>query len=302
MEAFMDIQVALVDVVEKMIGWGHNVILMIPNFVVASIVLLIAFALSRLVRHITSKAMLRATSQVLLTDLMATITQAVILLIGIFVALGILKLDKTVTSLLAGAGVIGLALAFAFQDIVSNFLSGILLAIRRPFNPGDIIKTNEFQGTVDQLNLRATHLRTPEGQIVIIPNALVFQKPLTNFSMAHFRRVDISCSVDYDNNLELVENLALEAVNSLEQADRSRAISLYYGNLGESTVTFTVRFWIQFNSQQDYLEARSLAIKKLKKAFDKAGIKMPTQTIDVNYRRGGELTVPDGEALRSGRR
>ncbi len=271
----MNIQAALVDVADKVLGWGHGVILMIPNFTVAILVVLLAFALSRAAHHLVSKAMLRATAQPLLTNLMATVVQAVVILVGMFIALGILKLDKTVTSLLAGAGVIGLALAFAFQDIVSNFLSGVLLAIRRPFSPGDIIKTNEFQGTVHELNLRATHLRTVEGQIVIIPNSLVFQKPLTNFSMVRYRRVDVTCGVSYQDDLEMVEKLALQAIGGLEITDRSRAIDLYYTGFGESAVEFTVRFWIQVVQQTDHLKARSLAIKSLKRTFDDAGISIP---------------------------
>lgn len=299
----MDIQAALVDVGEKMVGWGHSLILMLPNFVAASIVVLLAFALSRVLRHLVSKAMLKATSQPLLTDLMATVAQGIVILVGLFVALGILKLDKTVTSLLAGAGVIGLALAFAFQDIVSNFLSGILLAVRRPFSPGDIIKTNDFQGTVDELNLRATHLRTPEGQVVILPNALVFQNPLTNFSMARSRRVDITCGVGYDDDLELAEKLAIEAVSSLEMSDRSRAIDLYYNAFGDSAIEFTIRFWIAFDKQTDYLKARSLAIKAIKKAFDKAGVNIPfpIRTIDFGSLPLEKLPVALREGTANGR-
>ena len=280
----MNIQAALVDVADKVIGWGHGVILMIPNLAVASLVVLLAVVLSRAARLVVSKAMLRATAQPLLTNLMATVVQAVIFLIGLFVALGILKLDKTVTSLLAGAGVIGLALAFAFQDIVSNFLSGILLAVRRPFSPGDIIKTNEFQGTVHELNLRATHLRTVEGKIVIIPNSLVFQKPLTNFSMVRYRRVDVTCGVSYQDDLEMVERLALDAVSGLEIVDKTRSIDLYYTAFGESAVEFTVRFWIQVARQTDHLLARSLAIKAIKRSFEDAGVNIPfpTRSLEVS--------------------
>ena len=80
--------------------------------------------------------------------------------VGVFVALGVVGLDKTVTSLLAGAGIIGLALAFAFQDLAANFLSGVAISVRHPFRIADIIETNDFLGTVKAINLRSTELLT----------------------------------------------------------------------------------------------------------------------------------------------
>jgi small conductance mechanosensitive channel len=208
----MNIQAALVDVAGKLIGWGYGLILLVPNFIAAGIVMLVAWGLSVLAKSLTLRAMSRAHSQVLLGNLLSTIAQILIIVIGLFVALGIMKLDKTVTSLLAGAGVIGLALAFAFQDVASNFLAGVLMALRRPFSPGHIIETNDFLGTVEELNLRSTHLRTPEGQVVILPNAEVFSKPITNFSMSGMRRVDLRCDVSYNDDLEKAEDVALEAI------------------------------------------------------------------------------------------
>lgn len=280
----MDIQAALVDVAEKLIGWGYGLILLLPNFVAALIVMLLAWGVSRLVRRLVLRAMSGASSQVLLANLLATIAQWLVLIVALFVALGVLKLDKTVTSLLAGAGVIGLALAFAFQDIASNFLAGILLALRRPFSPGDIVNTNDFLGTVEELNLRSTHLRTPEGQMVILPNATVFQKPITNFSMSGLRRVDLSCGVSYDDDLEKVQQVALAAVRSLPMAEPERSTDFYFTEFGESSIDFVVRFWVKFRRQPDYLEARSQAIKAVKKAFDKEkiGIPFPIRTLDLS--------------------
>ena len=93
--------------------------------------------------------------------LVKTVIYVLILGIGLFAALSVLNLDGTVTSLLAGAGIIGLALGFAFQDIAANFISGVLLSTRHPFGIGDIIETNDFFGTVQKLNLRNTIILTP---------------------------------------------------------------------------------------------------------------------------------------------
>jgi small conductance mechanosensitive channel len=279
----MIIQAALADVGQKLMGWGYSLILLLPNFIAAAIVMLVAWGFSRLTRNLVRQTMRRASSQVMLANLLATICQWLVLIVALFISLGILKLDKTVTSLLAGAGVIGLALAFAFQDIASNFLAGILLAIRRPFRPGDIISTNDFLGTVDELNLRSTQLRTPQGQVVILPNASVFQKPITNLTMLRVRRVDIDCRISYTADLDYVEKLTLEALRDLPMLEKKRPVDFYYTEFAESSITFRMRFWIPFSRQPDYLHARSEAIKTIKGTFDKAGISipLPTQTLEI---------------------
>jgi len=111
--------------------------------------------------------------------------------------LSILKLNTAVTSILAGAGIIGLALAFAFQDIAANFISGIFISFRRPLRVGDIVKVKDYMGKVEEINLRDTILRTFQGQTVIIPNKEVFQNPIENFSRLGKRRIDLWIGVSY---------------------------------------------------------------------------------------------------------
>ena len=173
---------ALTALMTKMQAWLNDLVAMLPNLILAIVIVLIAVFISKHVGKLVKGAMNKATSYGTLNSLAATVAQVVVSCIGFFVALGILGLDKTVTSLLAGAGVIGLALAFAFQDIAGNFMSGILLALRRPFSNGDIIETNDFFGVVEDVNLRSTIVRTPQGQMVVIPNSSVLQNPIKNFS------------------------------------------------------------------------------------------------------------------------
>lgn len=287
----VNIQAALNDVVEKLTGWGYGLILLIPNFVAALVVMLITLLVARVVHDVVAKGLSKTSSHAMLHSLLATIARVVVILIGTFIALGILKLDKTVTSLLAGAGVVGLALAFAFQDIASNFLSGILLALRRPFNPGEIIETNDYFGTVETMNLRSTQLRLPQGQLAIIPNSSVFQNPIKNYSQLGMQRIDLSCGVAYGDDLDTVENLALEAVRGLPMVEAGRPIDLYFTEFGDSSINFKVRFWVKYARQPDFLGAQSAAIKAIKKAFDKNGITIPfpIRTLDFGVVGGVNL-------------
>jgi small conductance mechanosensitive channel len=197
-------------------------------------------------------------------------------------ALGILHLDKTVTSLLAGAGVIGLALSFAFQDIAANFMSGILIAVRRPFKVGDNIETNSYAGTITKINLRTTTLDSFQGQKIMIPNKDVFQGPLTNFSTGQ-RRIDLEVGVSYNDDLIKVREVAEEVVKSIARGFRDEDTKVFFKGFGGSSIDLVVQYWIDLTGQRDYLDARSEGIIKIKKAFDENGISIPfpIRTLDI---------------------
>ena len=201
------------------------------------------------------RALARVSSHAELNGLLATVASLVVLVTGLFVALGIVGLDKTVTSLLAGVGIIGLALGFAFQNIASNFVSGVLLLTRRPFGANDVIRTNDFMGTVMDIDLRATVIRTFEGQLVTIPNNEVLQKPIVNFTASGQRRVDIPVGVSYGDDLAKAKRVAVAAVERIDYRDETRPVELFYEAFGDSSINFTLRFWIDFRTQPDYLLA-----------------------------------------------
>ncbi|MEX0648198.1 MAG: mechanosensitive ion channel family protein [Balneolaceae bacterium] len=204
-----------------------------------------------------------------------------------------LNLDGTVTSLLAGAGIIGLALGFAFQDIAANFISGVLLSTRHPFGIGDIIETNEFFGTVQKLNLRNTIILTPQGQIVYIPNKAVFENPFTNYTKNGERRIDLACGISYGDDLEKVKEVTLKAVSGIEHRDKNRDVEFFYSEFGDSSINFLVRFWVNFHLHKDFWEPQSEAIMAIKKAFDDNDIMIPfpIRTLDFGIKGGEKLNT-----------
>jgi small-conductance mechanosensitive channel len=212
-------------------------------------------------------------------------------LIGVFIALGILNLDGTVKSLLAGAGIIGLALGFAFQDIASNFISGMLLSIRHPFGIGDIIDTNGYYGTFVKMNLRNTVLLTPQGQRVFLPNKMVFESPFENYTSESRRRIDLSCGDSYGDDLEKAKKLAIQAVESINSYDTTRPVELYYNEFGDSSINYVIRFWVNFNTNNDFWNAQSDAIMAIKKLYDDEDIMIPfpIRTLDFGIRGGEQL-------------
>ena len=287
----MEIMSAYDLIMDKLEGWGAAAIEMLPNLVVAMIVLIVFYLIGRLVRKVVSKLLNQVTKNRNIINLLETIVSVSIVTIGVFIALGILNLDDTVTSLLAGAGIIGLALGIAFQDIASNFISGILLSVRHPFGIGDIIKSNDYFGRVQQLNLRSTIIATPEGQSVYIPNKMVFENPLENFTKSGERRIDLECGVSYGDDLAKAKDVAIEAVEEIETINRDRNVELFYHEFGESSINFVIRFWVKFSDHRDYWSARSEAIVAITRKFDENDIMIPfpIRTLDFGIRGGESL-------------
>lgn len=174
-----------------------------------------------------------------------------------FIALSVLDLSAFVGTLLAGVGIIGLALSFAFQGIATNFIASVILSVRHPFTEGDRVETNGHTGTVEELTLLTTILRTPTGQKVVVPNKEVFENPLTNYSDRDTRRVDVRCGVSFNDDLQATTETATEAVKTVEGLVSDRGVEFFYEEFGGSSVNFVVRFWIDSSAQGSFLQARS---------------------------------------------
>lgn len=289
----MDISMneAYSQLVEKLQAWLNTAIEMLPNLAVAILVIAIFFVIGKLIRKMVNRLLHKVTHNKTIIDLLENIVGVIVISIGIFIALGILNLSGTVTSLLAGAGIIGLALGFAFQDIAANFISGVFLSIRHPFGKGDIIESQGHYGTVQKVNLRCTIIKTPQGQIVYLPNKDVYGEDLVNYSKNNERRIDLACGVSYGDDLEKAKKLAIEAVESLDNIDKDRDVEFVYDEFGGSSINFKIRFWVKFKGNMDYLEPRSDAIIAITKKFDENDIMIPfpIRTLDFGIRGGEKL-------------
>lgn len=178
-----DFQKAFDVVINKVDSWLELFISMLPNMALSIVLLALFLLLAKLGKKFFIRLFKKASHNKALEHLFSSIIYYTIFGLGVFIILGVLKLDKAVTSLLAGVGVLGIALGFAFQDVVANFVSGIILAFRCPFKLGDVVKIKDFLGTIARTNLRVTVITTFQGQEVYIPNKDVLQSPIINYSV-----------------------------------------------------------------------------------------------------------------------
>ena len=277
---------------QKILSWLELLISMLPNLAAAVFIVIVFALLARLVRRIARSGISRVAGNNQVANLVGSISYIAVLSAGLFVALEVMNLDKTVTTLLAGVGVIGLALGFAFQDIAANFMSGIFLAFRRPFTPGDLVETNGILGIVHDVTLRSTVLNTMTGQRVIMPNKHVFENAIINYNAYGHRRIDLEVGVSYGDDLQKAKRVALEAVHKIEGRDEKRDPELFYSGFGDSSINFVIRTWIPFYKQTDFLEAQSQAVMLVKEAFDVNDITIPfpIRTLDFGIKGGEKLS------------
>lgn len=288
----MDINHAYRLITDKLILWTREFIRLLPNIFLAALILLLGFIVARAASKALQRLMRRFIPNQTLDNLFGSLIYLFLLGVFFFIALSVLKLDKAVTTILAGAGIAGLALAFAFQDIAANFMSGILISVRRPLNVGDIVKVKDYMGKVEEINLRDTIVRTFQGQMVIIPNKDVFQNPIENYSMLGKRRFDLNIGVSYGDDLEKVKTVTLAAVKDIPGLCRDSEITMFYQEFGDSSINFVIRLWVNSPEQPAYLQVGSEAIMRIKKAYDENDIMIPfpIRTLDFGIKGGVPLS------------
>lgn len=281
-DGLLKIQALIENLTEKLVGWVESFVVMIPNLIIAILVVLVAFFVSRWAARFAESLLMRLTQNRPISGLMATAARILILVIGVFVALGLLNLDKTVTSLLAGVGVVGLALGFAFQDIAANFMSGLMMALNRPFRTDDQVEIAGHFGRIESVELRATSIETLDGLSLLIPNKDVFQNPIVNYTRTSRRRLEVSVGTAYCDDLEGVERTLHEAAERLSGRDEERDIEVLFSGFGGSSIDADVVVWLQQSDQMSYRRARSELIQRIKSALDEAGytIPFPIRTLD----------------------
>ncbi|MGD2071227.1 MAG: mechanosensitive ion channel [Gemmatimonadota bacterium] len=287
----------------KVGAWIEALIQNLPDIAAAVVVLVLFWIAARALRSVSKRVMDRATDHGPVKSLVGKTIYLLVLATGVMVALGILELDKTVTSILAGVGILGLALGFAFQDLAENFIAGVMMTIRRPFTDGDLVQTGDHFGLVDTIDLRATTLRLGTGQLVRIPNSDVFGNALVNYSATGERRVDVACGVSYADDLEKAGRVALDAVAGVPGRDETRDPALFWEEFGGSSINFLVTFWIPFGANHgDWLEARSRAIVAIKQAFDAEGVGIPFPILTLDFSDvGGRRLKEELQVLEGGR-
>ena len=290
-DSLVTLQKAYDLIFEKLVSWAHQLIEHLPNFVLATLTCLLFLFLSKIIGRLTEQMASKVIHSQQIVSLLTSIVKVIVITVGFFIALKIIGLSGTVTSLLAGAGIVGLAIGFAFQDMTENFIAGIAMGIRKPFQIGDVIKCQDVFGTVQTINLRNTIVETFYGQYKVVPNKILFRNTLTNYHATQQRKIEIEVGIPYSQDIQSAADTITNALNELDFVINKKDTIVFGDAFSDSCITLKVWFWINYPGETDYIQARHQGFVTVKQALDNAGINVPfpIRTLDFAIEGGDTL-------------
>jgi len=179
------------------------------------------------------------------------------------------------TSVLAGAGVVGLAIGLALQGTLSNTFGGLILSFMPKIKIDDYIESGGVKGFVSEISLRNFVVSRPDNNYVIIPNSKFIGDAFTNYSLSDRSRITVTCGVGYESNLQVVEDLVVRNIAENFEQNDGESVEFFFTEFGDSSINFMTRFWIDMRKAKEEHAARHKAVKLIKSNFDERGINIP---------------------------
>ena len=258
--------------IDQLKSFQETAIAFIPRLVVG----LVAFAIALLIARYTAKAIRHgleaSAADPLVVNVIANIARYTLTFIALL--FGLAAAGIPIGTVLGGLAVLGIAIAFAVQDIGENLISGILVMFRKPFEVGDQIITGDYEGTVADIDLRATTLVDYDGETILIPNRDVYRNPLTNLTSRGSRRTRVVVGVGYGDDQDAARDTIYAAARKIEGVLDEPDVQVYLKELGDSSVNFEIRYW----TRPDIGSVRSVQdrlISGVKRALDDGGFEIP---------------------------
>lgn len=247
------------------------------NLVIALLIFYVGRMVIGLVVRGLRKVMQRQEVDKTLETFVCNLVRMALLVVVIIAAIGALGIQTT--SFIAIFGAAGLAVGLALQGSLSNFASGVLIVLFRPYKVGDYIEGAGISGTVEQVQILTTLLKTPDNKAVIVPNSQIMDSVITNYSANDTRRVDMVVGVSYDDDLDKVRKTIQELVAADDRILPDPECTIAVSALADSSVNFVVRPWVK---TQDYWGVKFDLTEAIKKRFDQDGISIPFPQQDVH--------------------
>lgn len=258
----------------------------LPLIGVGIIVFLLFWGIAYVSRKVIKAASLKAHIDPMLASLLARSGYIIVILLGIFVAATVIFPGVNAGDLFAGLGIGSVALGFAFKDVLQNLFAGFLLLLYRPFKIGDQIKIEDFEGTVDEINVRATKIKTYDGERVVIPNSELYMKSVLVRTAFPSRRSKITVGIAYAEDQERARVILLDTVRGVEGVLDDPAPDVNVHELADSSVNMRILFWTE-STQTSTRKTSDRVVSAIKKALDDAGIEIPFPQRVLQVNNGG---------------
>lgn len=256
----------------------------IPYFIASIIVILIFWFLSIVFKKVVYKLLGSRSRHQNLVKVFQRVGGALIIFIGFMIAMVIAVPGFTPAKLIGALGIGSVAIGFAFKDIFQNLLSGILLLISEPFRIGDQIVSGDYEGTVEDIKIRATTIKTYDGRQVVIPNSDLYTSALTVNTAYKQRRLQVAVGIGYEDDIEAAKAEILQALDKVESVSKKAQPSVIATGFGDSTIDLMVRWFIEDGTQANKVTSIHQVIVEIKSALDVAGVNIPfpIRTIDLS--------------------
>ncbi len=254
---------------------ARGAIELVPQIAVALVVILATAGLSKLGQNILRRVLSRTNLRQSLKELFTLLLSILIWIIGLMIAAVIVFPGLTPSSILAGLGIGSVAIGFAFKDVFENFLAGIIILFRREMRIGDHIECEDIEGEVSHIAIRESHIRQTDGQLVIVPNAILFKNPVIVRTDQSLRRVEIICGIAYDVDVDAARDVITTAVQSCDTVDQDdKPIQVFAKEFGSSSINFEVAWWTG-SAPVDVRRSRDQVVAAIKRGLDEAEMEIP---------------------------
>jgi small-conductance mechanosensitive channel len=248
------------------------------NIILTILVLIVGIIVVKIAASALKKWMIRAKISEILAEFLTRIIRLILYVFVIGTALAFLGVEIG-AALVSVSVVLGFVLGFALGDTLSNIASGFMIAITKPFKKGDYITANGESGSVENVGISITELKTIDNKLVIIPNKSVWGSNIINFTKFNTRRVDMTMGVGYSDNLDKVIKTTLDVLKADKRVLTDPAPQVAVSEFGDSSVNLVIRPWVKTSDYWDFFFDFNKAIKE---RYDKEGINIPFPQMDVH--------------------
>jgi len=246
-----------------------------PYLIVGALVFLAFWLVGKLLKAVINRVFIRSHAlDEMLANLVSRLVSTLVTILGFLAACVVIFPSFKPGDIIAGLGITSVAIGFAFKDILQNFFAGLLILWRRPFRVGDQIRIKEFEGTVEEVNMRSTRLRTYDGERAILPNGDVYTSSILVRTAYPSRRLKLVVGIGYPDSIEEARRVIHQVLAQTEGVLPEPGPWVYVTELAPSSVNLTVFFWVE-SPQANALKVSDRVVTGIKLALDQAGIDMP---------------------------
>ena len=278
--------------VGRMKELATDVIEHLPQIGFALFFLVLTAIVAKLAVVIFRKAISRTKLRPALVEVFTKLISIIIWIMGTMIAATILFPTLTPGNLLAGLGIGSIAIGFAFKDIFENFVAGIFILLREPMRIGDFVECEGVEGYVETITLRDTYIRRTDGQLVLVPNAMLFTNPVFVLTDRAQRRTSIICGVAYGEDVDEARDVIEEAVKSVRSVETGRGVQIFAKEFSSSSVDFEITWWTG-SKPVEIRQSRDSVVAAIKRALDDAGIEIPFPYRTLTFKEPLALDASD---------